>query len=406
MNNRLQDKKILVGITGGIAAYKSADLVRRLRKAGADVRVAMTMAAKAFITPLTLQAVSGYRVSDDLFSEEAEAGMGHIELARWADLILIAPGTADFIARLAHGFGNDVLTTLCLVTTAPIAVVPAMNHQMWKHNLTQENIEKLKRQQIKIWGPAEGEQACGDMGLGRMLEPEDLVVLVATVFQRGKLSGKKIMITAGPTQEPIDPVRYVTNRSSGKMGFALASAAQKAGADVTLISGPVALSPPAGVSFIAVNSAQEMYNAVMERIKYCDIFIGAAAVADYRVEPVLSQKMKKDSETITLHLQRNPDIIKAVANLKNKPFVVGFAAETDRVMEYAKLKLQEKNLDIVIANQVGPGQGFDSDHNAVTIIYRDGQVKAIPLAEKNSVAREIIYSFPIPDDNKPLKPKR
>lgn len=386
----LKGKKILVGVSGGIAAYKSPDLVRRLKKAGADVRVAMTAAAKEFITPLTLQAVSGHRVYHQLLSEEAEAGMGHIELARWADFIVIAPASADFIARVAHGMANDLLATLCLATTAPIALAPAMNQQMWLNVITRDNVQRLKHRDMKIFGPAEGEQACGEMGPGRMLEPEELVACIAEYFASDILSGQNVIITAGPTREAIDPVRFLSNRSSGKMGIALARAAQAAGADVTLIRGPTALSTPAGVHSIDVTSAEEMYDAVMEKIDACDIFIGAAGVSDYRMETIAEHKIKKTAETMTLQLKRNPDIIKSVAALKNKPIVIGFAAETDRVIDYAQKKLAEKNLDMIIANRVGPGQGFESDENAVVVIHRDGQFQEIPLARKSVIATRIV----------------
>ncbi|WP_423063825.1 bifunctional phosphopantothenoylcysteine decarboxylase/phosphopantothenate--cysteine ligase CoaBC [Candidiatus Paracoxiella cheracis] len=386
----LKGKKILVGVSGGIAAYKSADLVRRLKKAGADVRVAMTTAAKEFITPLTLQAVSGHRVYHQLLSEEAEAGMGHIELARWADFIVIAPASADFIARVAHGMANDLLATLCLATTAPIALAPAMNQQMWLNVITRDNVQRLKHRDMKIFGPAEGEQACGETGPGRMLEPEELVACIAEYFASDILSGQNVIITAGPTREAIDPVRFLSNRSSGKMGIALARAAQAAGADVTLIRGPTALSTPAGVHSIDVTSAEEMYDAVMEKIDACDIFIGAAAVSDYCMETIAEHKIKKTAETMILQLKRNPDIIKSVAALKNKPIVIGFAAETDRVIDYAQKKLAEKNLDMIIANQVGPGQGFESDENAVVVIHRDGQFQEIPLARKSVIATRIV----------------
>jgi len=386
----LHYKKILVGVTGGIAVYKSAELVRRLRETGAEVRVAMTPSSKAFITPLTLQAVSGHRVFHELLSEEAEAGMGHIQLARWADCILVAPASADFIARFAHGIANDLLTTLCLATTAPIALAPSMNSQMWLNTATQENVQRLRYRDIKIFGPAEGEQACGDVGPGRMLEPNHLVACLEESFPASELSGQKIIITAGPTQEAIDPIRFLTNRSSGKMGYALAEAAKEAGADVTLISGPTQLLTPNGINFIKVVSTQEMYNAVMKKIKDCDIFIGAAAVSDYRIDTISERKIKKTAERITLELKRNPDIIKSVAALKDKPIVVGFAAETHDVMDNANKKLQAKNLDMIIANKVGYQQGLGSDENAVTIFHRNGQTQAIPLATKHSIARKII----------------
>ena len=386
----LQHKKILVGVTGGIAAYKSADLIRRLRAAGAVVRVAMTPAATAFITPLTLQALSGHRVCHELLCTEAEAAMGHIELARWADFIVIAPASADFIARLTYGLADDLLTALCLATTAPIAVAPAMNRHMWLNAATQDNVQRLRQRDIKIFGPAEGAQACGEIGPGRMLEPENLVTHLAQQFASGALVRQKITITAGPTHGAIEPIRYLTTGSSVKMGFALAQAAQAAGATVTLISGPTALTAPAGIQHMTVISAQDMYEAVMSSISGCDIFIGAAAVADYHMESVARQKIKKTAGTMTLCLKRTPDIIKSVAALENKPFVIGFAAETDNLMAYAKSKLNEKNLDMIVANEIAAGQGFASDRNAVIVIHRDGQCIEIPLAAKSHIAAEII----------------
>jgi len=386
----LTNRHILLGITGGIAAYKAAELTRRLQNLGATVRVVMTSAAQQFITPLTLQALSGNPVHTDLLDPAAEAAMGHIELARWADLVVIAPASADFIARLAHGHADDLLTTLCLATPAPIGIAPAMNQGMWRDASTQANIALLRARNVYIWGPADGEQACGDIGPGRMLEPDQLAQLAADVFPSRLLDGKRVLITAGPTREAIDPVRYISNHSSGKMGFALAQAAIDAGAQVTLIAGPIALETPKHATRIDVESAQQMYDAVMERAHDCDIFIAAAAVADYRPTVVAANKIKKQHDEMTLTLVRNPDIVSAVAQLQSKPFTVGFAAETQNVADYARDKLERKNLDLIIANNVAqPGIGFNSDNNAVTALWRDGELQ-IGERSKTLIARELI----------------
>jgi phosphopantothenoylcysteine decarboxylase/phosphopantothenate--cysteine ligase len=386
----LTNRRILLGITGGIAAYKAAELVRRLQDRGATVRVVMTKAAQEFITPLTLQALSGNPVHTDLLDPAAEAGMGHIELARWADLLIIAPASADFIARYAHGHADDLLSTLCLATPAPIALAPAMNQGMWRDAGTQANIALLRARHIALWGPAEGEQACGDVGPGRMLEAEQLAELAANTFRSRILDGKRVLITAGPTREAIDPVRYISNHSSGKMGFALAQAAADAGAKVTLIAGPVALQTPAAVERIDVESAQQMFDAVMARIDANTVFIAAAAVADYRPLAVAAAKIKKQHEEMTLALVRNPDIVATVAQRKPKPFTVGFAAETDNVAEYARDKLERKNLDLIVANDVAaPGIGFNSDDNAVTVLWRDGEMY-IDARSKMLLARELM----------------
>lgn len=378
-------KKIIVGVTGGIAAYKSVDLVRRLKEKGYEVQVVMTKAAKDFITPLTLQAVSGH---------EAKSGMAHIELARWADFILIAPASANFIARLAHGHADDLLSTLCIVTNAPIAVAPAMNQQMWLNDFTQENVKRLQAHNILVFGPGEGGQACGEVGPGRMLEPHELVdLLVAQLKPQSQvLLGKKIIITAGPTHEMIDPVRYLSNRSSGKMGYALAEAAYEAGATVVLISGPCALQSDMsnGIKRIDVVSAEQMYSAVMAEMNACDIFIGAAAVSDYAASQIASQKIKKTAATLTLKLKPNPDILAAVAKLKNRPLTIGFSAETENLIENATTKLKEKNLDMIVANEVGQGQGFDRDDNAATVIHHNGVMEELPLASKKTMARMLI----------------
>lgn len=386
----LSGKQILVGVTGGIAAYKSADLVRRLRESGATVQVVMTSAAREFITPLTLQAVSGHPVRESLWDMQAEAAMGHIELARWADHILIAPASADFIARLAHGFANDLLTTLCLATTAPIVLAPAMNQQMWLNPLTQANMQLLRQHNVKIIGPAEGAQACGETGPGRMVEPLELVnFLIKDGSSNGPLSGVRVLITAGPTKENLDPIRYISNRSSGKMGFALAQAAQEAGAAVTLISGPVQLPAPQRVTRIDVQTALQMQHAVKTHIDQCDIFIATAAVADYFLAKPAARKLKKDQAELTLHLQRTPDILGEVTQCANPPFTVGFAAETDDVIAYASAKLEQKKLNLIVANQVGDQQGFEVDTNEVTVIWRGGQ-QHLPLNAKYKIAQQLI----------------
>ncbi len=391
--HRLTNKRILLGITGGIAAYKSAELVRALKTAGADVRVVMTQGAKEFITPLTLQALSGNPVHHSLLDPEAEAGMGHIELAKWADRILVAPASANFIARFAAGMGSDLLSTLCLATTAPISLAPAMNQAMWADETTQANLEKLlklKPNTLSIWGPDQGEQACGDVGPGRMLEPQALAQLLAESFKAGSLSGKTVMITAGPTREAIDPVRYISNHSSGKMGYALAEAARDAGAKVILVSGPVSLATPERLTRVSVTSADDMLNAVMSRLNEVDVFIGAAAVADYRPENRAEQKIKKHDDAMHIYLVKNPDIIATVAAQPNKPFTVGFAAETQNVIEYAQGKLEKKKLNLVIANDVSRTDiGFNSDENHVTLVGRDEQIE-LPQASKAQVSRDII----------------
>ncbi|EKD7164572.1 bifunctional phosphopantothenoylcysteine decarboxylase/phosphopantothenate--cysteine ligase CoaBC [Vibrio vulnificus] len=389
----LAGKKILLGISGGIAAYKCADLTRRLKERGAEVQVVMTKAAKEFITPLTMQAVSGRPVSDSLLDPAAEASMGHIELAKWADLILLAPATADLIARMAAGMGNDLLTTLVLATDAPVAVSPAMNQQMYRNVATQENIATLSRRGMEIWGPAAGEQACGDVGPGRMLEPMQLVALCEQFFQPKPLQDKSILITAGPTREAIDPVRYITNHSSGKMGYALAQAAMQLGANVTLVSGPVSLPTPVNVNRINVDSAQEMYDAVMAQASDHDVFISCAAVADYRPATIAEQKLKKtdDSDEMTITMVKNPDIVASVSAMtENRPFTVGFAAETNDVEVYARRKLEKKKLDLLCANDVSvEGQGFNSSDNAITLYWSQGE-KALPLNSKAALSMEIL----------------
>jgi len=388
MTQFLANKRILLGITGSIAAYKSPEIVRRLRDAGASVRVVMTQNAKQFITPLTMQAVSGYPVHEELFDVQAEAAMGHIELARWADAILIAPATADVIARLANGRADDLLTTLCLATRAAIAIAPAMNQGMWKYALTQENIDKLQQHNMHVFGTAEGSQACGDVGPGRMLEPSELLEKLNALFATGKLAGLNVLVTAGPTHEAIDPVRFITNGSSGKMGYALAEAAREAGANVTLISGPVNLEKPQSTELISVVTAQEMYEAVMRKVADCDIFLAVAAVSDYRCKTIADQKIHKDQAVAMLELERNPDIAASVGQLADKPFIVGFAAETENVLEQAQAKRQRKNMDMIIANRVGSGVGMGADENEVAIIGK--QTTHLPLLPKQKLAREII----------------
>lgn len=380
-----------MGITGGIAAYKSAELTRALKTAGADVRIVMTPAATEFITPLTLQALSGNPVHLELLDPEAEAGMGHIELAKWADLMVIAPASADFIARLESGMGNDLLTTVCLATDAPICLAPAMNQAMWRSPQTQENVTNLQKHGMQMWGPAAGEQACGDTGPGRMLEPIEIAERIADCFDTGELAGLTVHITAGPTREPLDPVRYISNHSSGKMGYALAQAALDAGANVKIISGPVNIQPPEHAVVTQIESAQDMLNASLADLDQCDIFIGCAAVADYRPTSVAEHKIKKGNEEIMeLHLVKNPDIIATVASQNNKPFTVGFAAETRDVISYAKGKLERKNLDMIVANDVSQeGIGFNSDQNAASILTENSQVD-VPQSSKTQLARQIV----------------
>jgi len=386
----LQDKKIVLGISGGIAAYKTPELVRRLKEHGADIRVVMTDGAKAFITPLTLQAVSGNHVSDSLLDSQAELAMGHIELAKWADLIIIAPATADIIARITAGMANDLLSTLCLATSAPIAIAPAMNQQMWHAKATQANISTLKQWGLHIWGPGAGEQACGDIGLGRMLDVNELVTLSSDFFADKYLQGQHWVITAGPTREAIDPVRYISNHSSGKMGYAIAYAALRSGAQVTLISGPVNIPAPTGCELIQVTSAKQMHEQVLNYAPQATTFIACAAVADYRVAEIADEKIKKDNQHMQISLIKNHDIVADVAKLADKPFVVGFAAETQNVEHYARGKLMRKNLDLIAANDVAKaGQGFNSDDNALTIYSAIDKIE-IPLANKHIVAKQLV----------------
>lgn len=395
MQLALRHKKIVLGVTGGIAAYKSADLVRRLREAGASVQVVMTAHAQQFITKLTMQAVSGQLVRDSLFDAAAEAAMGHIELARWADVIIVAPASADFMARLAGGRADDLLTTLCLATAAPIMLAPAMNQAMWKHTATQKNLQVLRERKTHIIGPAEGSQACGDIGPGRMLEPADIVQHIKNLFNTGALVGLRLLMTAGPTRELLDPVRFLSNSSSGKMGYALAQAAVEAGAKVTMISGPVVgLDRPPQVTIIDVVSAQDMYEAVIEKVAHCDIFMAVAAVADYRCKTIAPQKIHKKAAVLHLTLEPTPDIISAVAQRKKKPFIVGFAAETEKILANAKAKRIRKGMDVIIANQVGGGLGFDSNDNTVTVVWAEaGKCKSVvlPQTTKTKLARQLIH---------------
>jgi len=384
---------ILVGISGGIAAYKCPDLVRRLKESGFEVRVVMTEAATAFISPLTLQAVSGNPVSTQLLDTNAEAAMGHIELARWADLILIAPATADIIARLAAGMANDLLSTLCLASTAPIAIAPAMNQQMWTNAITQENITKLEQRNVAILGPDEGDQACGETGPGRMLEPQQLATECEFFNPENSsvLAGKKVLITAGPTHEHIDPVRYLSNHSSGKMGFEIARAANLAGAEVILIAGPVSIETPCSIQRINVTSAVDMHQQVLDHLADQDIFIGCAAVADYRMEKTARDKIKKNQQQLVLTMVENPDIIGSVAKIQNRPFCVGFAAETTDVVAYAKNKLKLKNLDMICANDVSDNDiGFNSENNCLTVITADGLQIDLQKASKRSISHKLV----------------
>ena len=384
------NKKIVLGVCGGIAAYKAISLVRELTQLGAIVRVVMTESSQAFVTPMTFQALSGNSVRCELFDSQAERSMGHIELARWADYLLIAPATANCLAKMAQGLADDLLSRLYLVTRAPVIVCPAMNHSMWSHQATQNNCDILSRRGVVIVGPDEGAQACGEYGLGRMSEMDAIINALRLHDVARLLKGHRVLITAGPTQEMIDPVRYMTNRSSGKMGYALAQAALMAGAEVTLISGPVSHSPPSGVHFYSVDTALSMFNIVMEQLQSGMIFIGAAAVADYHVSNPALQKLKKQDEpSLTLNLQPNPDILTHVSASKKAAFVVGFAAETSDVLNHAKIKLEKKTLDMIVANQVGEGVGFDVDENEVTVLTKHTQTQ-FALMHKMRIAGGII----------------
>jgi len=413
----LKDKpktNILLGVTGGIAAYKSADLVRRLKDFGFDVRVVMTQSAQEFITPMTMQAVSGHSVHAELFDCESEAAMGHIELAKWADSLLIAPVTANCIAKIAHGLADDLLTTIVLATDAQLIIAPAMNQQMWVNQAVKDNIAQLEVRGVEILEPASGVQACGDVGQGRMQEPlqiaeqvsQHILKLQSSTLVGQTLAGKKIVITAGPTQEAIDPVRYISNHSSGKMGYALAESAMELGAEVVLISGPVALSMNKKIKLLKVKSAEEMLSSVKENINDCDIFIGCAAIADYRPIDIASQKIKKNSEQMQLTLVRNPDILRWVSESRdclnkdkedqnkdreNKMFVVGFAAESEKLKEFAMGKLKNKNLDMICANDISlPNLGFNSEKNALLILNKQGDETLLPAMSKKEIAKKVL----------------
>jgi phosphopantothenoylcysteine decarboxylase / phosphopantothenate---cysteine ligase len=386
----MQGKHILLGVTGGIAAYKSPDLVRRLRERGAEVQVVMTAGAREFVTATTFQAVSGRTVRHDLWDAAAEAAMGHIELARWADAVLIAPASADFLARLATGQAGDLLATLCLATEAPIAVAPAMNHVMWAHPATRANIATLAQRGVHVFGPGAGDQACGESGDGRMLEPTDLAERVAALLPgSGALQGRRVVVTAGPTRERIDPVRFVSNRSSGRMGFAVAQAAREAGATVVLVSGPVGLPTPAGVVRVNVESAADMLAAVLQELPGTDIFISTAAVADYRPAQAAQHKIKKTAPTMDLVLERTADVLATVAARAERPFVVGFAAETQAVEQNALTKLMKKNLDMIAANEVGHDKAFDCEENELIVLSRAGR-HLLPRADKVTLARGFV----------------
>lgn len=387
----MKHKKILLAVTGGIAAYKSLELVRLLKKQGADVRVIMTKSATAFIQPLSFQALSGHAVHCELLDTEAENAMGHIELARWADVFVIAPATANTLAKFAHGLADDLVSTLYVAANCPVYVAPAMNHAMWNHLATQTNLKILQNHNLNLIAPESGEQACGEMGVGRMAEPETICARLISDFSMPQvLKNLNVIITAGATREPLDPVRYLTNRSSGKMGYALAIAAQQAGANVTLISGVSQLSPPKNCHFVQVETAQQMHFAVFENIENCDIFIGAAAVADYRPIEIGENKIKKSANRITLTLEKNPDILADVAALENSPFTVGFAAETSELEHYAREKLRRKKLNMIAANWVGREKGgFDSDENALEIFWQNGQ-KTLPMTDKTELTRQLI----------------
>lgn len=384
-----QSRRVLLGVTGGIAAYKSADLVRRLMERGAEIQVVMTRGACEFVTPLTFQALSGRSVRTDLWDPAAEAAMGHIELARWADQIIIAPASADFLARLAHGRADDLLSTVCLATTAPIHVAPAMNHVMWANQATQANVATLRQRGITILGPGVGDQACGETGAGRMLEPLEIVELLSAPIASQVLAGLRVVVTAGPTRECIDPVRFVSNRSSGKMGYAVAEAASLAGAQVTLVSGPVNLCAPRGLKRVEVETAQQMLEAVRDCIDNADIFIAAAAVSDYCAENIACEKIKKTSDTMALQLTRTPDILATVGALDKRPFLVGFAAETTDVERHALIKLESKHLDMIAANKVGKDLAFDKDDNALTVLWAGGR-RELTLASKTELARTLV----------------
>ena len=390
-NVAMRDKHVLLGVSGGIAAYKSAELVRRLVERGAQVQVVMTAAAREFIGATTFQALSGRPVRDSLWDAAAEAAMGHIELARWADVVLVAPATADFLARLATGRADDLLSTLCLATTAPIVVAPAMNQQMWANAATQANVALLRQRGLRLLGPATGEQACGEFGAGRMLEATEIADFIEPLLAgAGPFTGKRVLVTAGPTREAIDPVRFVSNRSSGKMGYAVAEAMRAAGAEVVLVSGPVALPPPAGVRCIGVETAAQMLEAVQRELPGTHVLVATAAVADYRPVTVAERKIKKKTERLSLDMTRTTDILATVAAGAQRPFVVGFAAETDSVEQHAREKLERKNLDMIAANEVGTSKAFDCDDNALLVLWRAGGRAELGRAPKRELAAALV----------------
>ena len=391
----LSNKRIIVGVTGGIAAYKSAEVVRRLQDRGAEVRVVMTPGAEEFLRPLTMQALSGHPVHTGLLDEKAEAGMGHIELARWADLLLIAPASADFIANMVHGRADSLLAAIYLATPAKVAIAPAMNQAMWSHSASVENINNLTRRGVTIIGPESGSQACGDIGPGRMEQPDSIIEQASSLFNSGVLQGKKVVITAGPTREALDPVRYISNHSSGKMGYALAAAAIDVGADVTLISGPVALSIPEKCQGILVMSADEMQQAALEFAEGADIFIATAAVADYKAASIASEKIKSGDDKMTISLEKNPDIVSSVASTFEDLFVIGFAAESNDVETYAKGKLEQKHLDAIVANDISRADiGFNSDDNEVSWIDTDSTI-VFSKRSKAQLARDLVAQIAI-----------
>jgi phosphopantothenoylcysteine decarboxylase/phosphopantothenate--cysteine ligase len=388
--NTLTSRRVLLGVTAGIAAYKAAELARLLVQAGAQVQVVMTPAARRFIAPLTFQALTGRPARVDLFDEVHEAAMGHIELARWADLIVIAPASADVLARLAGGMANDLLTTLCLASAAPIAVAPAMNQQMWRQAVTQENLECLRRRGFRVFGPASGEQACGDEGPGRLLQPQELLAAASEVFGGERLVGVKAVVTAGPTREPVDPVRFIGNRSSGRMGFAVARALAREGAEVVLVAGPVIQETPPGVRRVDVETAQQMHAAVMSAVGDAQLFVGIAAVADYRPAQPAASKIKKTADMLGIDLVRNPDILADVGHLRDGPFTVGFAAETDDLADHAESKRRAKRVDMIAANLVGQGRlGFESIDNSLLVLWEGGQT-LLPVQPKARLAEQLV----------------
>lgn len=388
--DNLVPKKIVLGVTGSIAIYKSSELIRLLKKAGCEVQVVATKSSKEFIAPLTFQTLSGRQVYDDMFNRDIEFNIGHISIARWADLILIAPASANIIAKMANGIADDLLSTICLASKVPIVVAPGMNEAMWENPATQENISTLLKRGVKLIGPDSGFQACGEIGNGRMSEPKEIIESIETFFLPQILKNMKIMITAGPTIEPIDPARYISNYSSGKMGYSIADMAQKMGADVTLVSGPVHLEPLLGIKLIKVKTANEMFNAVMDNIDDIDIFIGAAAVADYRLDQPFAEKLKKSEDSLTLKLVKNPDILSSVSKLNKVPVVVGFSAETNNLEENAAIKLNAKKIDIIAGNIVGENKGFNSEDNELTLLTKNGVKAKLDSKPKKMLARELL----------------